>query len=244
MFLALLMTMVVNVENHKHRVAVIDTGLDLSDSRFKDVLCENGHYDFTSQGKMKDVHGHGSHIAGLIKQYAKDSDYCLMIYKYYDENADGHTNTVNTVRALILAIKNGADIVNYSGGGPEFSEREFLLIKENPKVTFVVAAGNDNENYNNKFYPAAYNLPNMIVVGCKDIHNVKCKSSNYGNKVVGCKDIHGIKCKSSNHDHRVIWENGELIKSTLPEGKEGYLTGTSQSTAIRTGKLIYERWHR
>jgi hypothetical protein len=37
------------------------------------------------------------------------------------------------------------------------------------------------------------------------------------------------------------WEEGAHIKSTLPNGIEGYMTGTSMACAIETGKTIYEK---
>ena len=47
------------------RVAVIDTGLDLSDKRFSSRLCKEGHEDFTHT-TIEDKSGHGTHVVGLI----------------------------------------------------------------------------------------------------------------------------------------------------------------------------------
>jgi hypothetical protein len=54
------------------RVAVIDTGLNLKDSRFTH-LCKDGHYDL-SDTSIEDTEGHGTHIASLIQKYAGDSN--------------------------------------------------------------------------------------------------------------------------------------------------------------------------
>ena len=50
-------------------VAVIDTGID-AQAFNRHVLCKTGHKDFTGTG-IQDRHGHGTHISGLIDQYAK-----------------------------------------------------------------------------------------------------------------------------------------------------------------------------
>lgn len=198
------------------KVAVVDTGLDLNDPRFTSVLCPDGSKDFTGKG-IEDTNGHGTHIAGLIKQYAKDSDYCLLIYKFFDENQTFYRNENNTVEAFTEAIINGASIINYSAGGPYTSVLEELVIKNHPEVIFFVAAGNEGTNLdiNCIYYPACYNYPNIIVIG-----NFR---GNHGKKVN-------------------FIENGTEVISTLPNGEEGLMTGSSQSTAIHTGKFIHENY--
>jgi subtilisin family serine protease len=211
------------------RVAIVDTGLDITDSRFEGHICPAGHKDFTGTG-LQDIHSHGTFIAGLIEQNAGPGNYCFLIYKYYLESNPGSVNLDNEVLALQEAVDNGADIVNFSGGGPIFDEKEFLVIKNNPKVKFVVAAGNDGQNLDlvyNAFYPASYYLKNEVVVGNVDILGNRVPSSNYGSKVVNT-------------------QNGDNVKSFLPPklcqdlnpNCEGYMTGTSMSTAVKTGKLV------
>ena len=46
---------------------------------------------------------------------------------------------------------------------------------------------------------------------------------------------------SSNYgDAFLHFENGYRVLSILPNNRYGYMTGTSQSTAIRTGKIVKE----
>jgi subtilisin family serine protease len=71
-----------------------------------------------------------------------------------------------------------------------------------------------SENY---YYPAAYHLTNIISVAATDIRNNLLPSSNWGKKKVD------------------IAAPGENIYSTLPGGRYGYMTGTSQATAFVTG---------
>ena len=85
------------------RVAIVDTGLDLSDERFSEHLCPEGHKDFSASG-IKDTVGHGTFIAGLIQKYAGKGNYCFLVYKYYSENAPGFVNVENEVSALREAV--------------------------------------------------------------------------------------------------------------------------------------------
>lgn len=204
------------------KVVIMDTGLDIKDNRF--TLCENIiGLDFTNQGLM-DVMGHGTHIAGIIKKYAGDSNYCFIIMKYYsdiqtkDENLKAITSSLKMIKYI------HPDFVNFSGGGPNYEKKEYDLIKDMPNVKFVVAAGNENINLDEDcdYYPACYKLPNIIVVGSLDTNKRKAKTSNYGNIVN-------------------FWEIGQHVKSTLPNDREGYMSGTSMATAVRTGKLVNEK---
>ncbi len=204
------------------KVAIIDTGLDLNDPRFKNKLCPNKHWDFVDNDAYpQDIHGHGTHVAGLISQYAEGAKFCLMIFKYYEEKASGAVNIQRMKQAMKIAVKLGADVVNISGGGPSYDIEEFDIIKTNPKVTFVVAAGNESKNIDTvegAYFPASYSADNLIRVGSLEKCNFKLRSSNFGSKVTA-------------------WEIG-LANSTLPGGRYGHMAGTSQATAIRTGKIL------
>jgi subtilisin family serine protease len=210
------------------KIAIVDTGLDLSDPRFDGHICPKGHKTFTSTG-IADTIGHGTHIAGLIQQYAGDGPYCFLIYKYYSEYAPGHVNLQNESAAFQEAIRNGADIVNFSAGGPEFNEDEYLMIKNHPEVTFIVAAGNERSNLDlpeNGYFPASYFLKNEIVVGALDSVGNKLPHSNWG-RLVKIKEI------------------GQDVLSLVPYSLDSTglarKTGTSQATAIHTGKEVAKR---
>lgn len=208
------------------RVAIIDTGLDLNDRRFKSVLCQSGHEDFTGQGIM-DVNGHGTHIAGLIRSYAGPSGYCLIIVKFYNDKASNSANKNASAEAFKYLKTLKPDVVNYSAGGPGESYPEKFIIESLLYTKFIVAAGNEGENIDKEpYYPASYNLDNIIPVGALDSEGKhRLSSSNYGS--------------------RVAFEIGENVLSTsplsfCPTKSEcfGYMSGSSISTAIHTGKII------
>lgn len=220
-------------------VAVIDTGIDVHhkdlskniwhDPNFKAERVYGWNF-ITDSANPIDDHSHGTHVAGIIGA-ATDPEtgvsgvahhVSIMAVKYYSEKNTGSVNLKNTVKAIRYAVDHGAKIINYSGGGPEFSEDEYLAIKyaDSKNVLFVAAAGNEHKNSDlaeNYYYPAAYRIPNIISVAATDIHNKLLPSSNWGKNRVD------------------VAAPGENIYSTLPGGKYGYMTGTSQATAFVSG---------
>ncbi len=203
------------------KIAVVDTGLDLTDRRFANVLCPTGHKDFTNT-TIRDLHGHGTHIAGLIKANAgTQSGYCLIILKFYDANASGRISRDRTIAAFAEADRLGADIINLSGGGPGFDESEYLIMR-NSQALFVLAAGNDGKDVDfDGYYPAAYHLLNSIVVGNMDTNGKRVSSSNFGS-VVTAWEI-GLNALSEAPD----WSRDPMVR----------MTGTSQAAAVHSGRL-------
>jgi len=217
MLATLLYLSLLNINAHMIRVGVVDTGLDIHDERFTSVLCPSGHKDFTGEG-IEDTIGHGTHVTGLIKQYAGDSkEYCLVIIKSFSKMAPAYVQLDQEVAAFRYAATLRLDYINYSAGGPGYNEAEFYAIADHPYTTFIVAAGNDGKDLGeagNRYYPASYNLPNIVAVGSEG-----SLTSNYGGPVSA-------------------FEHGDNVLSTLPKDQYGYMSGTSMAAAIHTGKLV------
>jgi subtilisin family serine protease len=220
-------------------VAVIDTGVDanhkdLADNMWSDPKAKGpsqfGWNFVTNKANPMDDHGHGTHVAGIIGAVADLKNgvsgvaqaVSIMAVKYYSESNSGSVNLKNTVKAIDYAVEHGAKIINYSGGGPDFSEEEYLAIRraEAAGVLVVAAAGNERQNTDlvqNYYYPSAYRLSNIISVAATDIKNDLLKSSNWGKTRVD------------------VAAPGENIYSTIPGGKYGFMSGTSQATAFVSG---------
>ncbi|NUM88301.1 MAG: S8 family serine peptidase [Bdellovibrionales bacterium] len=218
-------------------VAVIDTGIDPSHPELRDNLwkkpgtADEYGFDFvTGRKNPLDTNNHGTHVAGIIAAAARTGagasgvapQVSIMAIRYYDDNASGAVNLANTVKAINYAIDNGADVINYSGGGPEFNASEMKAIQraEQRGILFVAASGNDFHNTDetgNQFYPASYGLPNIVSVAATNIHNGLASFSNWG-----ARSVH-------------VAAPGERIYSTFSKGRFGYLTGTSQATAFVSG---------
>jgi thermitase len=212
-------------------VAVIDTGIEhdhphLSDNIFVPAgnISENNFgLDFSEKTTTKtpfDTHGHGTHVAGIIKSIFPEVK--ILALKYYNPEASGQANLEATIRALKYAVDQNVDIINYSGGGPEPSEEELKILKEAEKkgILVVAAAGNeesDIDNLKNAYYPASYGLSNTITVNAYNENLKIIQSSNYGKLSID------------------VAAPGHRIRSSIPGGGRGYMTGTSQATAFVTG---------
>jgi subtilisin family serine protease len=188
-------------------------------------------------------HGHGTHIAGLINRYAGSADYCVMILRYYDPKSNESNNLINTVKAIQYATKMGAKVINYSGGGLAPSAEEQVAIEafQDTGGIFVAAAGNERSDINvNKYYPASYN-DGIIAVSAYDRGGHKLPSSNYSCVRKPAVDEPPLKelCHWEDQNAKKIeYEFGNNVYSTLPNDQYGYMTGTSQATAIMTGNLV------
>lgn len=223
-------------------VAVIDTGIDPNHKDLSQNLWQDpketrrkvaGWNFVTDRPIQDDDHGHGTHVAGIIGAAENIETgvagvapkISLMPVKYYSESNSGATNLRNTIRALNYAIDHGAQIINYSGGGPEFSQDEYMALRraEAKGILVVAAAGNEHQNTDlveNYYFPSAYRLyklDNIISVAATDMNNALLSSSNWGKKSVD------------------VCAPGENIYSTLPQGRYGLMTGTSQATAFVSG---------
>ena len=227
-------------------VAVIDTGIDATHPDLIANLWKapgtNANagsgsvygYDFVTKSyNPRDSHGHGTHIAGIIGAIANPKsgtagvaqNVQIMAVRYYDESAPGKVNLANTIKALHYAIDNGAKIINYSGGGPEFSQEEYDAMKkaQDKGVLIVAAAGNESHNTDSEayyYYPAAYQqkgLKNIITVASVDSAGKLLPSSNWGATSVD------------------VAAPGEAIWSTTPGARYSKMTGTSQGTAFVSG---------
>jgi thermitase len=180
---------------------------------------------------LVDNHGHGTHIAGIIAAKSAAGggvsgvapNVSIMALKYYDPKASNSNNLKNTIQAIQYAVKMKANIINYSGGGTDYSPEEFQAIKEAEKagILFVAAAGNERSNSDESgkhYYPADYDLTNIISVTAVNKEDTKVlPTSNYGVRTVD------------------LAAPGENIYSTLPGNTYGAMTGTSQATAFVTG---------
>jgi len=194
-------------------------GIDDDDNGFVDDF--QGWNFSEDSGDVSDGHGHGTHVAGIVGGVEGVAPHVsLMILKYYDPDAPAIDNVDNTVAAIRYAVANGANIINYSAGGGVKNQEELAALKwaAEKGVLVVAAAGNeglDSDQF--PFYPADYDLPNILSVTAVDQYDELLRTSNFGLRSVA------------------IAAPGKNIYSTLPNEQHGYLTGTSQATAFATG---------
>lgn len=204
------------------RILVIDTGVDSGNPALSQVFCPKEESFDATTGKYEipsDTHGHGTHVAGIIRALGGPNGYCLAFCKYY-RYGDGGMNLRRTTSCLRHAKTIGAAYVNYSSGGNEFYEDEKLAIEE-LDGKFIVAAGNDASDIdapNKRYYPGAHHLPNELIVGSYDS---KCKRSS-----------------TSNYGKDVVYYLGEEVYSSVPGNRREAMSGTSMATAVATGAAL------
>jgi thermitase len=204
------------------KVCVVDTGIDVTHPDLKDRICPNtGEYgwDFVADRKNPiDVNGHGTHVAGIIRAVSPTA--CLIPVKYFKDANSGSENLSNLVRSIRYCISRGAEIINYSGGGSEFSPDELEAVKEtNEKsILFVTSAGNESWSLDTfTYYPASYDLPNILSVAATTITGQLWSMSDWG--------VERVRVAAP----------GENIYSTVPGGGYGYFSGTSQAAPFVAG---------
>ncbi|MBC7420291.1 MAG: S8 family serine peptidase [Bdellovibrio sp.] len=210
-------------------------GIDDDGNGFIDDV--NGWNFVANNNKLDDNHGHGTHIAGIIGAEAGNQkgisgispQVSLMALKYFDPKVPNTDNLRNTIAAIKYAIKMGAHIINYSGGGTDYSQEEYdaVQLAEKKGILFVAAAGNEKSNSDqHHYYPADYKLKNIISVTAIDPTTEVLSSSNYGVDTVD------------------IAAPGQNILSCLPNNSYGLMTGTSQATAFVSGAAALVMSHK
>ena len=220
-------------------VAVLDTGIDLSDPAFAGRIWTNPDPS-GSDGYPGDVHGwnfvsntpdvqdddgHGTHVSGILGATGNngygvagvDWNAQIMPVKVLDASGNGTTDEV--VSGIYYAVEHGARVINASWGGGPFSQAlddaiQFAAIHN---VVFVTAAGNDGTNSDIvPSYPGSYRLPNEITVAAVDSSGNLASFSDYGPHTVD------------------LAAPGVGIWSTIP-GSFAEYSGTSMATPFVSG---------
>lgn len=183
-------------------VAVIDTGIDLSQLAFAGRLWVNSRevpndgLDNDGNGTVDDVHGadtyegdgdptggpregaHGTLVAGRVLQGALDAGAAIMSLR----TGPGPWLSLSAIVAAIdYAVANGAHVINMSFGSrfPSLAMYEAIRRAADHGVLLVAAAGNEGWRLNS--YPAAH--PQVVSVAATDRFWRKTWWSNYGKTV-------------------------------------------------------------
>lgn len=156
-------------------VALIDTGIDYTHPFLKDRIVSG--YDFIDDDTSPmDVHFHGTHIEGIITN-TTPANVKIMPIRALNEEGKGYDSDI--AQSIRFAVDNGADIINLSFGGEEFSPYladaiDYALSKNIP---IIVASGNEGAD-TKIFYPASEEK--LIVVSATDQNDNIADFSNTG----------------------------------------------------------------
>lgn len=208
------------------RVGVIDSGIDHNHPNLSRNVNTSLGYDFVSnRPDASDVHGHGTHIAGIIGAVGNNNASVIGVAPQVTMIPLRVLNRVNTgqvsnfVRAIDYSNQRNLDIINYSIVGVSSQALANSIRAFNG--LFVVAAGNNGRNIDSQYvYPASWNIPNMITVGNSNDSDQRSSTSNFGRQSVD------------------LFAPGNRIISTLRGNQFGNMSGTSMAAPHVTGAAV------
>ncbi len=223
-------------------VAVIDTGVaynhpDLAENMWDGTNCvdENGvplgdcihGYDFEDDDKNPlPIQGtHGTNVAGIVAAVLNNNtgivgvapEAKIMALKF-------GLDVASEVRAIDFAIQNGASVINASFEGGEYSQAEYDAIARfrDAGGIFIAAAGNEgSDNDTTHYYPADYDLDNIISVAATDQNDALADFSNYGDETVdiGAPGVNVYSTTASVTESTVLEEYfNDVTPPALPSG--------------------------
>ncbi|TFG72007.1 MAG: hypothetical protein E4H27_03465, partial [Anaerolineales bacterium] len=174
-------------------IAILDTGIDATHPDLASKILP-GHSFLTDQNGQKyedanpvDLNGHGTHVAGIAAAITNNTTGVagmswgarIIPVRVLGENGSGWNSDITA--GINWARTHGADIINLSLGGPDYSTtmQDAVTAAHNAEVLVVAAMGNDNSS--SPFYPAAYD--HVLPVAATNKNNVRSYFSNYGTHV-------------------------------------------------------------
>lgn len=162
-------------------VAIIDDGFkldheDLQGNFIQGVDCStvtNGTCGGGSPASTSTNQDHGTLVAGCVGAVGNNGigiAGAAWTVKMLPIKTD--LSSTSLVASIRYAVDHGADVINISLGGPDFSQAEYDAIayaREND-VLVVAAAGNEDSDMDKSVasYPANYDLPNVLAVAASN----------------------------------------------------------------------------
>lgn len=156
----------------KIKVAVVDTGIDLKQIKFKFATI-NGFNLFNPDKSPQDDNGHGTQIASII--YFLEPRIKIIPIKIISKS--GVATKQELAKGIIAAVDRGAKIINISAGvaSPDPELEQAVRYAEERGIVIIAAAGGSGVGIE---YPAAY--PTVLAVGAVDNNHKRLLNSNMG----------------------------------------------------------------
>ncbi len=231
-------------------VAVVDTGIDAAHpdlaaniwtnpNETENGIDDDGNgyvddlhgWDFVEKDNQPiDSHGHGTHVAGIIGAVGNNTigvtGVCwqVRIMPLRFITAADYGTTADAIEAIEYADANGADIINLSWGGPDYS----LALKnaiDAADALVVCAAGNEGVDLDDApLYPAAYDGANILAVAASDADDYPAWFTNYSDSLADVA-APGTDIISTVPDRQTLWSDDFAMLAGWSFGGSGNAWG-------------------
>jgi thermitase len=210
------------------KVAVIDTGIDLTHPAFQNHLVPAAEMnDFVDHDGVPQemgttgnlAYGHGTAVASLILQIAPNAT----ILPVRVLGPDGSALPSAVAAGIDWAVGQGATVINLSVVSHTDASLSVALKNAADRGIYIVMAAG-NEGTDPPLYPAKFAQQNndlgghSLSVGSIDIDNLKSDFSNYGAQLK-------------------VLAPGRLLTVAFPDNRVAQATGTSFATPVVAGVL-------
>ena len=224
------------------KVAVIDSGINKNHEDLKGRVASASSTSSNQFNKAEDNNGHGTHVSGIIAAaYNNGKGGAGIAYKssIVSIKALEHNPVVNggkggatcltseIIKAINVAAKSGARVINMSLGGYVYDPAYEIAINTaiDKGIVVVAAAGNEktqlSKDKNSKQFCSPACFDGVITVSAKQKGSAaKADFSNYGSGIID------------------ITAPGTEIASTYP-GSYEVMSGTSQATPMVAAAAAY-----
>ncbi len=225
---------------------IAGNGIDDDNNGYIDDV--HGINAITGSGDPNDDYFHGTHVAGIAGAVGNNStgvvgvawSVRIMALKFL--NSSGSGSTSDAIECIDYGTRMRAHIMNNSWGGGGFSQslREAIAAARNQGILFVAAAGNfpqssPADNDVGAFYPASYDLDNIVSVAATTRTDALASYSHYGLVRVHLAAPGGEVTDTLQPCH--TWTNGIYSTWNSSNSAYNYCAGTSMAAPHVSGTL-------
>lgn len=197
-----------------------------------------------------DDNGHGVHVSGVLGATGNNGTGCagvdwnckLMNCKVLAADAYGYYSWMAS--AIYYAVDNGADVINMSIGGSDFSTTMEVAVAYAYKNNVPIVASMGNENTSKVSYPAGHTQ--TIAVGATDTDNSRVSpfswggGSNYGKHIDICAPgsyMYGL----TTNDKIYVYRGGTSLSAPLVTGVIALIKALKPNMPIDSIEMLLQQ---